>query len=277
MELVGKRVNHSKWGSGQITDIDDSNRITVEFGEKTGKFEFPCAFETFIKAEDVNLQQEIEKLIVEKHVEETRKKEERYKELSVQGRYAGGGSSSDYDEKKFVPTKRIEGHALTFYCSQGFYFEPESQLGLIWAPLYTHDGRSLYYWDNVMNVREGDIIIHGADGMIKAISRVKGPYTESINPFKDWDKDTSSDEGRKVECDYTILKRPIATADFREDIIKYCQVKYAPFDKNGNGNSGYFFDLDVNLASIFAKAVVEKNPEVAEMKNLQWLLQMDNE
>lgn len=277
MELVGKRVNHSKWGSGQITDIDDSNRITVEFGEKTGKFEFPCAFETFIKAEDVNLQQEIEKLIVEKHVEKTRKKEERYKELSVQGRYAGGGSSSDYDEKKFVPTKRIEGHALTFYCSQGFYFEPESELGLIWAPLYTHDGRSLYYWDNVMNVREGDIIIHGADGMIKAISRVKGPYTDSINPFKDWDKDTSSDEGRKVECDYKILMNPIATADFREDIIKYCQVKYAPFDKNGNGNSGYFFDLDAHLASIFVRAAMKKNPDVAKVEYLQWLLQMDDE
>ena len=277
MNLIGKKVKHNKWGIGKIIDIDDLNRITVKFGEKTGKFEFPDAFGTFLKVEDNDLQAEIEKLIAEKHSEEIRKKEERYKELCVQGRYADGRSSGEYDEKKFVPAKRIEGHALTFYCSQGFYFEPESELGLIWAPLYTHDGRSLYYWDNVMNVREGDIIIHGADGMIKAISCVKGPYTDSINPFKDWDKDTSSNEGRKVECDYIILKTPIATADYREDIVKYCQVKYAPFDKNGNGNSGYFFDLDVHLASIFVKAAMEKNPGVAKVEYLQWLLQMDVE
>jgi len=44
---------------------------------------------------------------------------------------------------------------------------------------------------------------------------------------------------RKVEVEYTFLDNPVRTAECRDMIIQYCRVKYAPFDKDGNGNRGY--------------------------------------
>ena len=69
-----------------------------------------------------------------------------------------------------------------------------------------------------------------------------------------WDR-----EGRKVECDYVKIENPIKTSDFKDDIIRFCQVKYSPFDKDGNGNMGYLFDINRELAKIFIRATVNKN------------------
>lgn len=35
-------------------------------------------------------------------------------------------------------------------------------------------------------------------------------------------------EGRKIECDYVKIENPIKTSDFKDDIIRFCQVKYSP-------------------------------------------------
>ena len=46
-------------------------------------------------------------------------------------------------------------------------------------------------------------------------------------------------------------------------IVHTCtKSKYQPFDKNGNGRQGYLFDLNDELAGVFARAIVKKNSNI---------------
>lgn len=58
MELIGLKVKHTAFGVGVITDME-GNYITVEFASKTSKFVYPDAFEKFLEAEHVAVQQMI--------------------------------------------------------------------------------------------------------------------------------------------------------------------------------------------------------------------------
>lgn len=48
--------------------------------------------------------------------------------------------------------------------------------------------------------------------------------------------------------------------------------KNAPFDKEGNGNMGYLFDLDRELAQIFMGAIVKANRDLADVDYVSKLL-----
>lgn len=56
MDLIGLKVKHTAFGTGVITELE-GNYITIKFSEKTSKFIYPDAFEKFVKAEDVAVQQ----------------------------------------------------------------------------------------------------------------------------------------------------------------------------------------------------------------------------
>ena len=58
MDLIGLKVKHTVFGAGVIIE-KDGNYITIEFSTKTTKFVYPDAFEKFIKAEDIDVQQAI--------------------------------------------------------------------------------------------------------------------------------------------------------------------------------------------------------------------------
>lgn len=79
-------------------------------------------------------------------------------------------------------------------------------------------------------------------------------------------------ESKEAKFVYTGIKNPIKTIEFKDDIIRLCQVKYAPFDKDGNGNMGYLFDINRELAKIFIKASVKQNKYLADIDYIVELL-----
>lgn len=58
MELIGLKVKHGAYGVGVITE-HTGIYMTIEFESKTAKFVYPTAFETFLKAEDPDIQETI--------------------------------------------------------------------------------------------------------------------------------------------------------------------------------------------------------------------------
>lgn len=58
MELIGLKVKHTAFGVGVITEME-GNYITVEFASKISRFVYPDAFEKFLEAEHVAVQQMI--------------------------------------------------------------------------------------------------------------------------------------------------------------------------------------------------------------------------
>lgn len=68
MNLLNKEVVHKQFGKGLITFQDDNN-IIVKFNIGDKKFQYPMAFEHFLKLVDDNLTDEMQKIAVQKNEE----------------------------------------------------------------------------------------------------------------------------------------------------------------------------------------------------------------
>lgn len=149
---------------------------------------------------------------------------------------------------------------MTFLVFQGSTFERECHGGYLWAPITNKDGNAFHHWDRLLDVRSGDIVLHGCNGHIRAVSIAEAACYDCIQP-KELQTEAAWDlEGRKLDCNYIMLDCPIKTADFVSDIVRLCNTMYSPFNKNGTGNMGYLYELNRELAKIFLNAAVIANP-----------------
>lgn len=267
MEVKGIVVNHKTFGIGTVIEYMD-RYITVEFVCKKVKFIYPDIFKTLLKAEDDAIQStiilEIEAAKVEaeekKKIEESIKSttdERQNEEPSIQKTTVDKDMThkSKLDEK----TRRIAGRRMTFFVFQGNTFDKEYRGGYIWAPVTNKNGNRFHHWDRLLDVQEGDIILHGCNGYIRAVSVAKAVCYECVQPPELTVEDLWDIDGRRIDCDYIYIEKPIKTSAFIDDIIRLCNVKYAPFDKTGNGNMGYLFEINKELALIFLNASIGQN------------------
>lgn len=258
VDLLNRRVRHTGVLGVGIVTKQEEKYITVEFANKISKFMYPSAFEKFLVPEESDILDVINaEIAVLKAAEETKKAEEaaemaNHQATKEQARLVGLSNISGRktgSSKVYMPMQRTLGQTLTYLVFQGNTFDEECKGQFIWAPKYTKGGGTCHHWDRLMDIREGDVIFHCSDGYIQAISRAKGSYQECARPaftiggadWNQWEKD-----GRKVDCDYHVLKIPLKHGDYKEIILPYCKVKYAPFDKRGNGNVRKMWTLWLN-------------------------------
>ncbi len=281
ISLINKQVEHTgALGIGVVIEQDEKH-ITVEFSTRTSKFAYPAAFEKFLVAVEADIQEAIiDELAAIKAAEIAAKEAEiakreaveaaRLEALRNQSVTFGRKASAT---KSYKPVKRMAGQALTYLVFQGDTYNEERTGQFIWAPKFTKDGRTIHHWERLTDLREGDVIFHCSDGYIQAVSRVKAACEDSARPdssagdWANWEKD-----GRRVDCDYYVLETPLKHGIYKEKILEYCNVKYAPFDKDGNGNMGYLFYLNQNLAAFFIQEIAKKNPEVVNLEYLRFIL-----
>lgn len=274
MQLLNLNVKHKAFGKGIITEVN-GKYLTIQFEAKIAKFIYPDAFEKFISAEDNTTQAAImEELAAEKQAAEEERKAEELRRAEEERRRAAERQavSSTKNSKPNIRAKRVEGKKMVFFVFQGNTFDKECKGGYIWAPVSDRAGNKPHHWERLLDVRQGDIILHGCDGYIKAVSMAKTACYDCNQPVELAVEELWDREGRKVDCDYTVIKNPIKTLEFKDDIIRLCQVKYAPFDKDGNGNMGYLFDINRELAKIFIRASVEQNKYLADLDYISELL-----
>lgn len=281
VSLINKQIKHTgALGIGIVTEQDDKY-ITVQFASRISKFAYPAAFEKFLVAVDPvdadAIKKELEEVKAAVEAAKTaeaikRAAEEQAKLEALRAKTAVSGKKEG-SAKAHVPVKRVAGQAMTYLVFQGDTYNEERNGQFIWAPKFTKDGRAMHHWDRLLDVREGDIIFHCSDGYIQAISRVKTTCEDSARPdhttgdWTNWEKD-----GRRVDCEYHVLKYPLKHGAHKEKILEYCNVKYAPFNREGNGNMGYLYDLDQNLAAYFIREIAKKNPEVIDLDFLKFIL-----
>ena len=143
-----------------------------------------------------------------------------------------------------------------FMVFQGKDYSRELTGEYISAPYKDVGGNSPAHWTMLENVKPGDIIFHGLSQCISAISIATTNYfTSKIQNGKT--------EVRQVNCKPYIINKTIVTSEYLDEILSTCNNrKYQPFDKNGNGRQGYLFDLNDELAGVFARALAQKNPDL---------------
>lgn len=272
MDLIGLEATHITWGKGRIVEKNNTS-ITIDFssvGQK--KLIYPDAFKKFLRFVDEAAQAEYEKEIAEiaaarenaaRNSAEAEESENRPVVVQV-------NPVNTERVRETIPQTRIAGSPFTFLVFQGSTFEEESSGGYIWAPINSRDGRSLHHWERLLELRLGDVIFHCADGKIRAISCVVGEAQNCIRPgeYENWEM-----EGRKVECKYYVLEHPLNYRDYRNTIIEHCdQITYAPFNRNGDGNLGYLYELKLELARFFLSKIQTSNPSIADLPYLSFLI-----
>lgn len=275
MDLIGVKVTHKKFGSGIITKIDNGI-LYVQFDENESRFQYPDGFESFIKAEDEAVQNYmLEQINNAKKAAEEEKlaKELKRKEMELAARAREEEKSRPKSSaSKAVVSQRVEGKRMIYYVFQGNTFDKEFRGGYIWAPVANKAGLKPHHWTRLLDVRKDDVILHGCDGYIKAVSVAKDKCYECKQPDELKTEELWDMEGRRIDCDYALIPKPVKTSIFVDDIIRLCRVKYSPFDKDGNGNMGYLYEINRELAKIFVKAIVENNSSLSGLDYIKELL-----
>ncbi len=143
-----------------------------------------------------------------------------------------------------------------FWVFQGKEYLKEISKGYLWAPCKDAGGNTPSHWAMLKKVNKGDIIFHGIAQCTFAVG------IASSDCFKSKIRDGIT-EGYQVNCKSFTIKNPLMTMDYTKEIIDCCsKYKYQPFDKNGHGRQGYLFDLNDQLAGVFARNIYKNNPEI---------------
>ena len=267
INLVNQKVKHFKLGIGTVVE-QTATYIVVQFENKTSKFIFPDAFKKFLNLDDTETQKEIISNIA------AAKNSGRNKKEVVDPVCCGAQKNINKQEytinkeRNFCfnnpPLGRESANNKVFFVFQGSTYAQESRGGYIWAPITNKSGSSVHHWNRLLEVRAGDIILHGCDGYIKAISIARDSCYECNQP-NDFQEDLWEREGRRVDCDYVELRHPIKTIAYRDSIVKTAGVKYSPFKSDGTGNMGYLFEINRELAHLFVSESVQYNSYLLEV------------
>ena len=279
MNMEGLLIKHKTLGTGTVTKFD-GKFLTVAFANKVSAFQYPAAFTSFIQAADPTVQavilQEIENAkaaaIAQKQAAEEAKRAEIEKQVAEANAKKATTKLTSPPKKVASKQERIAGKPMTFFVFQNSTFDREYQGGYLWAPVTNKTGDSFHHWDRLLDVRPGDIILHGYNGYVQAVSVARAACYDCVQPKELRTEDSWDLEGRRVDSDYIMLQLAIKTSDHIDNIIRLCNTKYAPFNKYGTGNQGYLFEINREMAKIFLGAAVTTNPYLKGSKAIVDLL-----
>lgn len=142
-----------------------------------------------------------------------------------------------------------------WWVNQNQTYKHETEGGFLWSPKRNRNGRSNRFYDNMTEVRAGDLVLSFCDTQIKATGIAQGSAQSAVKPEfgnagKQWD-----DDGWYVPVEFEEVSNPIRPKDFIDDLKPYLAVKYAPLQPNGNGNQGVYL---AEVSEAFAKTILAK-------------------
>ena len=140
-----------------------------------------------------------------------------------------------------------------WWVNQKLTYTKERDGGFLWAPMVNKAGRPEYHWENMEEVREGDVVLHYRNGSLVAVSHVSASAQPAANPL---DNRSWGDEGRLVKTEYQELNEPIALAAIDGNSRKR---PGSAFNSDGTVRMGYLFRLDED----FVHDLAQRFPELA--------------
>ena len=144
-----------------------------------------------------------------------------------------------------------------WWVNQNQTYEDEIRGGFLWSPKTDKVGRSKHSYDNMVQVRPGDVIFSFCDTKIKAVGIATGVAESGEKPNfgpagDNWDKD-----GWFVPIEYTevLPTMSVRPKDFIAELLPVLPKKYSPLQSNGNGNQGIYL---TGISENFANKLFEK-------------------
>lgn len=271
--LIGRKVTHKAFGEGIIVDIDNVC-VSVDFKGNIKKFQIE-ALGQFFRFDNEEIRELIQKVLDEikaakDAAEAAKKAAEEAARIAEEAAAAERALAAQRDrqrnhnrlEQEEPSFERLTNERMYFIVFQNNTFDIESRGNYLWAPTSDARGVWCHYWKRLTQVREGDVVFHCRGGEIQAVSIVKGSCYDQIAPSDPVYRANWGVTGKMVDTLYSLITNMIRTSDYRSQIMATYPAgsHYAPFDRNGDGNQGYLYELDAGLATTFLNDIMKKNP-----------------
>ena len=142
-----------------------------------------------------------------------------------------------------------------WWVNQGQTYEQERTGGFVWAPQRTDRGAVLGHWLNVSKLAKGDVVVHYANGQIRAIGSVTTDAVEAQKPTELGDSWGS--DGYQAIIKYFDLANPIRLSEIPEAVRT---AEAGAFNRNGGVNQGYLFPVSADFAIILQSDFEDRWP-----------------
>lgn len=143
-----------------------------------------------------------------------------------------------------------------FIVMQGQTYQEEKELGMIWSRKEGNGDNLPHSWLRVKEVKEGDRVFHYVKGNIVAISVAKTASRIAQRPSA---HEQQENLGYLVELDYHELEVPIHIRSKIDVLLPHLPIKYSPFQADGNGNQGYLYPCNEELAIKLVELISDAN------------------
>ncbi|GAB3051748.1 HNH endonuclease [Virgibacillus ainsalahensis] len=157
-----------------------------------------------------------------------------------------------------------------FFVFQNKSYNEESKGEYLWSPQHDDNGKKVSHWDQMRDVRKGDLILHSYLKEIVAISVAKSNVYEANRPVElsnEW-----NNKGWRVDTEYYTIANPIVTSNHMNKLMELQPKTRAPFNIRGRGNTGYLFTANKEMAEYIIGMSASIQKTEAEKKLLLGLL-----
>lgn len=157
----------------------------------------------------------------------------------------------------------------SFVVMQGHTYQEEKALGFIWAAKQDRSGMPSHSWQRMTEIEAGDLIFHYVRGEFLAVSVATTDCEirrrpANVENLAEWDQ-----AGYFVALDYHELDVPIHIEEKFDAISPFLPIKYSPFQANGNGNQGYLYPCNEELAVKLLELIADSNITEVEDEQLE--------
>lgn len=157
----------------------------------------------------------------------------------------------------------------SFIVMQGRTYQEEKDLGIIWSFQQDKGGNVQHSWRRLAEMKKGDLVFHYVKGNIIAVSIAKEDCKVASKPGALQSHNERKSEGYLVNLEYHELDRAVNVRDKFEEILPLLPVKYSPFQDDANGNQGYLYPCNEELAIKLLELIGELNIYQVDKEQLE--------
>lgn len=137
-----------------------------------------------------------------------------------------------------------------WWVSQNQTYKQEVPGGFMWSPKTKKNGAKNHFYDNMRQVRAGDIILSFCDTEIKAIGIATGSAQSRTKPDFGAAGDQWDNHGWFVPVRFEEVYKPVKPKDFIEELRLHFAAKYNPIKSDGRGNEIYLAEISENFLNV---------------------------
>ncbi len=155
---------------------------------------------------------------------------------------------------------------------QGHTYQEEKEAEIIWSPQKDKGRNTPHSWRRMEEVSSGDRIFHYVKSKIVAISIAlsdceEGKKPDSLTSYDQWEE-----QGFLVRLQYHELEQPLTIKDYFNELKVLLPVKYSAFQQDGDGNQGYLYPCNEELAIKLLDIISDMNIYQVDDEQLEFAI-----